>query len=292
MLTAMSSVLVIGGTRFFGLDAVRQLEERGHRVVVLSRRALDPRLARGVESIAGLRDDPAALAAAFERGPYDVVLDNIAMTPGEVDAVVAAGRGRIGHYLLVSTGSVYLERTARPLGEDDAKLAEPDPAGDDFGPKYARGKRASERAVAASGVPWSVVRPTIVCGPRDPTNRLTWYADRVAADAPIDPSQFTYNPVFSQDLANLLVELTENPRPGRAYNAAGADVVTVDQLVEAIRRVTRALRLPPPAEMSIEPPPLPSEGALVMKIDRAASELGWRPSALDDWLAHTLPRRS
>ena len=285
----MSAVLVVGGTRFFGLDAVRLLVERGHRVVVLSRRTLDD--ARGVTAVAGLRDDAAALARAFALGPFDCVLDNIAMTAADVQTLLGAGRGAVGHYLLVTTGSVYVEPGARALGEDDARLGEPDPVGDELGPKYARGKRCAERAAAAQAVPWTVVRPTVVCGPRDPTNRLTWYADRVAAGVDVPASAFTFNPVFSQDLAAMLVGLVEHPRAGRAYNAAGADVVTVDRLVEAVRRVTRALRLPAPARVPELPAPLPDDGALVMSIERAAAELGFRPSALEDWLALTLARR-
>lgn len=287
----MSSVLVVGGTRFFGLDAVRQLAERGHRVVVLSRRELEDE--RGVESITGLRADPDALARAFARGPFDVVLDNIAMTAADVASLLDAGTGRVGHYLLVTTGSVYTGETEATLTEDDAHLDLPDPQGDEFGPKYARGKRQAERhLLERASPPWTVVRPTIVCGPRDPTNRLTWYVDRVAAGAATPPSRFRFNPVFSHDLAALLVGLVEHPVAGRAFNAAGADAVTVDELVEAIRRVARAMRLAAPARpLADTPAPLPAEGAHVMSIERAAAELGYRPTALEEWLALTMTPR-
>ena len=52
-----------------------------------------------------------------------------------------------------------------------------------------------------------------------------------------------------------------------------------------------SLRLPGPAQVPEPPAPLPDEGALVLSIERAAAELGFRPTALDDWLALTLARR-
>lgn len=289
----MSAVLVIGGTRFFGLDATRQLAERGHRVVVLSRRELAAAQGRGAESITGLRGDPQALARTFARGPFDVVLDNIAMTRADVASLLDARSGAIGHYLLVTTGSIYPEHAPRPVAEDDARLDLPDPQGDEPGPRYARGKREAERVLTERAVPpWTVVRPTIVCGPRDPTNRLRWYVERVATGAPIPASSFRFNPVFSHDLAALLVGLTEHPVASRAFNAAGGDVVTVDQLVEAIRRVTAALRLPAPTALLPDcPAPLPADGEHAMAIERARTELSWRPTPLEEWLALTMTPR-
>jgi nucleoside-diphosphate-sugar epimerase len=275
----MARILVIGGTRFFGLEVLRGLVARGDDVTVLSRRA--PPEGLGVRAIIADRTDAAALARAMEPAP-EAVFDNVAMTGAHVEQTLAAG---VRRYVLTTTGSIYTIEPG-PIAEEADRLDEPDPTGDDFGPRYARGKREAERALlAARGVHGTIVRPTIVYGAGDPTNRLTFYEDAVRSGTPLPSSRFRFNPVWSRDLAAFILGvLADPPPPGRAYNVAGADVITPDDLCAALARVLQRPWPPPGAPRESPEPPLPPEGEMIFAIDRARRERGYAPAPLDDWL--------
>src|SRR5688500_15368102 len=98
-------VLILGGTRFFGRTFVEDLLAEGHAVTVLSRGRLP--VPEGAGAIAVDRTDAAALAAAVADRTFDVVVDNVAFTAADVHGALAAFRGRMQHYVFVSTISVY-----------------------------------------------------------------------------------------------------------------------------------------------------------------------------------------
>ncbi len=291
-------VLVVGGTRFFGLEAVRGLVERGDEVVVLSRRAVPDEFAGRVRSLAASRAEPRALAWLGEeaaRGRFDAVFDNVAMDAPDITTLLDAV-GSCGHYLLTSTGSVYpSEVEHRPIAEEDW-LPE-FPAGRAPLPveaRYGEGKRRAERALlergsrnAPSG--WSVLRPTIVFGPGDPSGRLAYYVRALLAGRPVGPTGFVFNPVFSRDVARLIVGVLGNPPSGhRCFNVAGREVVSVGDLC---RRVQGILCIPglgaDLAGQPERPPALPPSGRFVLDIERALQELRFAPTPLGSWLELT-----
>ena len=102
-------VLVIGGTEFISLHLVRALLRGGHEVAALNRGRHAERLPAGVRAIVADRKDHAAVRQALRGERVDALVDiAYAPTTGEdVEAVLAALDGRLGHALFVSTGRVY-----------------------------------------------------------------------------------------------------------------------------------------------------------------------------------------
>src|SRR4051812_9988472 len=102
-------VLIVGGTEFISLHALRALQRDGHDVVVLNRGRHPDRLPAGVRTIVADRLDHAALRAALAPERFDGVLDvTYAPTTGaDVEALLDALDDRAGHVILVSTGRVY-----------------------------------------------------------------------------------------------------------------------------------------------------------------------------------------
>jgi 2'-hydroxyisoflavone reductase len=291
-------VLVVGGTRFFGLDAVRGLVERGDEVVVLSRRAVPVDLAGRVRSLVASRSDAAALqwlGAEAARGRFDGVLDNVAMDGPDVTRLLDA-IGDCGHYLLTSTGSVYpSEVEHRPIAEEDW-LPDFPPNRAPLPPEasYGEGKRRAERALLERGSPgrparWTVLRPTIVFGPGDPSGRLAYYVKGLLAGKPVGPGGFVFNPVFSRDVARLILGLLGSaPAAHRCFNVAGREVVSVGDLC---RRIQGILCIPGlGADLQGEPeapPALPPSGRFVLDLERALQELRFEPTPLRSWLELT-----
>jgi nucleoside-diphosphate-sugar epimerase len=299
-------ILVFGGTAFFGLDVVRALVERGDHVTVMSRRGLPGSLPGGrAAAVTGERADPTVLAAAYARGPFDVVFDNTAYTGDDVGASLETGRGRFGRYVLTSTAMVYPDATAtRAMVEDDRPVnggCAPDHAHGEAADRtataggdgravsrYARGKREAERRLASGGLPagrFTVIRPNVVFGPRDPTRRLSALARALAEGAPLGPGDFTFNPVVSHDLADAIVAAIDREPASAAYNAGGADVLSVSDLcgrLAALLGVPWPHRVRQPAAPVAAP--FPAYGGLIVDSGRAMLELGWTPRRMDAWV--------
>ena len=225
-------ILVLGGTSFVGRAIVEQALADGHELTLFSRGRTGSELFPHVERRLGDRD--AGEYAALAGGSWDAVVDVSGYVPRHVqqgsDAVDAA------RYLFISTGSVYdRRRAAEPLTEEAPRL----PAEwsteqvdrDTYGPL----KVACEDDVQARwGDRATIVRPGIVAGPHDPTDRFTYWARRAADGGrialPGRPDQ-PVQVVDSRDLARLVVALLTSDTPG-VFNAVGpAQPTTLAQLV-------------------------------------------------------------
>lgn len=170
-------VLVVGGTRFVGRAIVEAARGRGADVTLFNRgnRAdVFPEL----PLIEGDRDRPEDLARLSER-TWDAVIDTCAYRPPQVRALLEALAGQ-PHYTLISTISVYAD--ASEGGPDEkAPVHPPLVDGEVTGETYGALKVGCERAADGAGVPLLIVRPGLVAGPHDPTDRFTYWPVRVAA---------------------------------------------------------------------------------------------------------------
>lgn len=230
-------ILVLGGTSFVGRAVVERALSAGHELTLFSRGRTGPELFPDVERRRGDRDggDYASLAG----GRWDAVVDVSAYVPRHVQQAADALRGTTGRCLFISTGSVYdvAQAPQSDLSEDSPRLAPErgteEVTGDTYGPL----KVACEDDVTALwGLRGTTVRPGIVAGPHDPTDRFTWWVRRAARGGrvavPGRPEQ-PVQVVDSRDLARLVVTLVERDAPG-TYNAVGpAEPVTLAGLVHA-----------------------------------------------------------
>ena len=245
--------LVLGGTSFVGRAIVEQALSRGDDVTLFSRGRTGTALFPEVPRLVGDRDsgDLAALAGTS----WDGLVDVSAYVPRHVQqasAAVSADR-----YLLISTGSVY-DHTASPavVDEDAPRLAPERGTEKHDGPAYGPLKVACEAdAQRLWGERATIVRPGVVAGPHDPTDRFTWWVRRAARGGRValpgrsdQPTQV----VDSGDLAHLVVQLLHDDRPG-TWNAVGpAEPTTLAGLVQACARA---------AGTSVEVVPVDPDGA-------------------------------
>src|SRR5262245_60271746 len=147
-------VLIIGGTRFVGPLLVFRLLAAGHQVTVLNRGTLaDPFGAFGgrVERLVADRTSP-AFAPLLAGRAFDAAVDFAAYTAADALGAIAALSGRVGHYVFISTGQVYLVREGcpRPSREIDYEgpvLPRPTEERDLPQWEYGAGKRACEDAL-------------------------------------------------------------------------------------------------------------------------------------------------
>jgi nucleoside-diphosphate-sugar epimerase len=231
-------VLVIGGTEFISLHLVQSLLRDRQEVAVLNRGRRPERAPKGVRTIVCDRKDWTALKTALTGEHFDGLVDiTYAPTTGEdVEALLTALGGRIGHAIFVSTGRVQDHGLPMPLAEDATRNL--------YWGDYAKLKIAGEDAYIKSGLPATVVRPTHVYGPLNTRNNETFFFDRLLRGRPIlVPGDGGWLRQFGhvEDLANAMAAMLGDRRAfGQAYNVTGEEAVTqlgfVDLIAEVVNR--------------------------------------------------------
>ncbi len=229
-------ILVLGGTRFLGRHVVEAAAARGHALTLFNRGLTNPALHPGIERITGDRDG--GLPALGER-TWDAVVDPSGFFPRVVGASARALASRAGRYLFVSTLSVYAEPVAPGADESApvARLADPGVETLDGGTYGALKGFCEERVRDAFGERALIVRPGLIVGPHDTTDRFPYWPRRLARGgdvlAPGEPTA-PVQLIDVRDLADWMLELVERGAGG-TFNATGpAEPLTLGQCLERI----------------------------------------------------------
>jgi nucleoside-diphosphate-sugar epimerase len=233
-------VLVLGGTSFNGLALVRELAQAGHDVTVLNRGKTAAALPAGVSRRTADRTDPASVKAALGNDDWDCVHDVTAYRPEDVAFMIEQLRGRVGHYVFVSSTVIYAASDLLPIHED---------APVDRSPRqneYGRNKLLCEdllvRAHREHGFPATTVALSMVFGPNNilPDREQRMFV-RLREGRPIlIPGDGTTlaQVGYVADQARALRMLMGNTRTfGRRYNLTGSDSFTAEGYVDTCARV-------------------------------------------------------
>lgn len=230
----MTSVLLLGGTGWLSGLVAQRWRERGAAVTALARGGRPA--PDDVELIIADRADADAYEVPASRA-WDEIVD-ISSQPEHVGPAVAALADRTAHWTYVSSVSAYATNVT-PGADETATLAEPLAPGEEY--DYSRAKAACERAVRdALGDRAAVVRPGLVVGPGDPTDRFGYWPARFALaadDAVLTPiAQGRHVQVIDvDDLAASIVHLGAT-RSVETVNAVG-DPVTFEDFLVLARRI-------------------------------------------------------
>ncbi len=245
-------LLVLGGTGFIGPHMVRHAVGRGHAVTIFTRGRAEADLPAEVERLMGDRNgDLTALAGRR----WDAVLDNNVRDYRWVQLSTAALRDSAEHYVFVSSISAYTAE-AMGYGFKDRVLWEPviDEGSERFAPPpgwtdgdeapYGLTKALSENIVhEAFPGRTTVVRPGLIVGPGDPTDRFTYWPLRIEEGgrvlAPGNPDHAA-QVIDQRDLTEWIVQLAEEGVTGD-FNATGpASRMSMAEMLYGIRAVTSA----------------------------------------------------
>jgi 2'-hydroxyisoflavone reductase len=228
-------LLVLGGTRFLGRALVEEALRAGHELTLFNRGQTNPDLFPEAEKLHGDRTKD---LSALDGRDWDAVIDMATFLPRVVRRSVDALDGHVGRYVYVSSISVYADQSVPPVEGAAVEKLE-DPASESI-EDYGALKAACERVVeGAFGDRALIVRPGLIVGPHDSTDRFTYWPVRVARGGrvlgpgePSDPVQF----VDVRDLGAWILRATEAGLSG-AYNATGESMPFV-RLLEECRDVS------------------------------------------------------
>ena len=243
------NILILGGTGFTGPFQVNYALARGHKVTLFNRgKRPSPEWPGEVEQLHGDRNT--GDLKALEGRKWDVCIDNPTSLPFWVRDAGKVLKGNIGHYLFISTISAYADGGKPGITEDaplavykgkDAMAETQESMRADIENLYGPLKALSEaEAHKQFGKQVTIVRPGYIVGPRDETDRFTYWPHRIAQGGEVlvpgdgnDPVQI----IDGRDLGEWMMRLAEARTLG-TFNAVGPEKsLTMDAMLRGCEAV-------------------------------------------------------
>jgi 2'-hydroxyisoflavone reductase len=231
-------ILIIGGTRFLGRHLVSSARARGHAVTLFNRGQTNPDLFRRVKKIRGDREKD---LDQLKGQNWDAVIDTCGYFPRVVRMSAEALKDVVESYIFISSLSVYADFSK-------VRLNESDPVGtlqnetieeiteETYGPLKALCEKAVQDVFGMGSL---IVRPGLIVGPHDPTDRFTYWPVRVARGgdvlAPDGPDALTQI-VDARDVADFVIGLIQHDTSG-VFNATGYPL-TLGTMLETCKQIS------------------------------------------------------
>lgn len=232
-------ILIIGGTRFLGRHLVNSARVRGHEVTLFNRGKTNPGLFRNVETISGDREKDLDQLS----GQWDAVIDTCGYFPRIVRMSAEALKDKVEKYVFISSVSVYADfkkigiNESYPVGKIEDEAME-EITGESYGPLKALCEKAAQDVF---GIGSLIIRPGLIVGPHDPTDRFTYWPVRIARGgevlAPDSPAALTQI-IDVRDLSDFIIHLIENNVSG-IFNATG-EPLPLGNLFETCKQVSNS----------------------------------------------------
>lgn len=215
-------ILILGGKRFLGIALVDAVLQAGHTPTLFNRGQTNPELFPNIKNLIGDREGD---LSALKRKKWDAVIDTSGYVPRIVKQSAKFLSGKCENYTFISSISVYQDFATPDITEDYPLAPLTDPAdedytGDSYGPLKALCEYEIQQNFDGNVL---VMRPGLIVGPNDPTDRFTYWPWRVSLGgkvlAPAPPSsnlQF----IDVRDLAAFIVKMVEKNSTG-VYNVTG-----------------------------------------------------------------------
>ena len=246
------NILILGGTGFTGPFQVQYALSRGHKVTVFNRGKTHPgELPKEAEQLLGDRN--LGQVDALKGRKWDVVIDIPTTLPFWVRDAAQVLKGNVDRYIFISTISVFSDNS-KPNMDESGPLAEykgADPLKETaetlrasnyglYGPLKAVSEKEAEKWFPGKTL---VVRPGLIVGPGDESDRFTYWPVRIekggevlAPGTPQDPVQI----IDARDLAEWVIRMAEQGTVG-TFNATGPNYkLTMGKMFDGIKAATKS----------------------------------------------------
>lgn len=236
-------ILVLGGTGFIGPHEINYARARGHNVTMFNRGKTAPGMFPDVEALIGDRDDQ---LDSLKGRDWDAVIDNSGFYPRHARLSAELLYGHVDTYMFVSSISAYADDMQVDADEystayavmDDPTDESDSPYGRTYGPRKALCEQEVTKVFGDRAIN---IRPGIITGTGDPTERLRHWLKRMQAGNEIlVPGQedLPVQYIDAADMTGWMVRMLEEGGSG-PYNAVGAEEpYRARPLLEGIRNAT------------------------------------------------------
>jgi 2'-hydroxyisoflavone reductase len=230
-------ILILGGTIFVGRHLVEAAQSAGHEVTLFNRGRHNPELFAEIEKLRGDRDSKLDVLKGRR---WDAVIDTCGYVPRVVLMSAEVLADSVGFYVFISTLSVYADLSVVGLNEESptGTLADEtveEITGQTYGPLKALCEREVCQAFPENSL---IIRPGLIVGPHDPTDRFTYWPLRITRGGKVlapQPKDLGLMYIDVRDLAEWIIRMIEEKRTG-IYNANGPDYkLTMQQFLETCR---------------------------------------------------------
>ena len=228
-------VLFIGGSGEISASCVEQAVLEGHVVSTFNRGQRRVAPSEGVEHISGdLRDEKTLASIAKQQ--YDVICQFLAFTPDDIERDVSLFNDNCDQYIFISSASAYQKPNQVDLIHEEVPLDNPFWA-------YSRDKAASEAALQASPLPFTIVRPSHTYRERVPSTvidgkHLLW---RLRHNKPIivhEDGETLWTLTRSEDFARAFTYLFDNPDAiGETYHITDSQAHSWNLILSSIAEI-------------------------------------------------------
>lgn len=221
-------LLILGGTVFLGRHLAIAAIERGHEVTLFNRGKSGPELFSDLPQLHGDRKTEEGVAVLDSAGPFDAVIDTCGYVPRVVKLSAEKLKEKAKTYCFISSVSVYKNWPEEQCDENGTLATIEDPTveevtGETYGALKVLCEEEAEKAFPGNAL---IIRPGLIVGPNDISDRFGYWPRRVAQGGeilapgtPETPFQF----IDVRDLAEWTIRLLENGVTG-AYNADGPQI--------------------------------------------------------------------
>ncbi len=236
-------ILILGGTAFTGPHQIKHALGRGHKVTIFNRGKTEPtvhkELFTEVEKLTGDRDNDLESLKGHE---WDAVIDNSASIPRWVRQSAGLLKDQAEIYLFTSSLSVHADFSKAGITEEDPVGTIDDPTveeitGQTYGPLKALCEEEARKAFPGRAI---IVRPHLIVGPGDRSDRWTYWPARIARGGevmapgqPSDPTQY----IDARDLAEFDIHLIEHRAFGTYSGVGPLSPLSMAELLYGIRAI-------------------------------------------------------
>ena len=274
-------ILVVGGTRYFGIPMVNKLLKNGHEITIATRGNSKPEFEGSVDYVVMDRMDSESVNKALGGRHFDMIIDKIAYSSNDVKALLE--NVSCGKYIQMSTCSVYPKEHA-DITEDEFRPEEYELNWIGRIQDYQETKRQAERAVFEFMDPANIsfVRYPIVLGENDYTGRLDFYIEHIRDQKPmnIDDLDKEMAFIFENNAGDFIAYLADHFVPG-PINGCSKETVKISDIIEHIeKRLGKKAVISPQGDIA---PYNGLEDTLSFNTKKAQS-IGYKFRELNDWL--------
>lgn len=278
-------ILVLGGTRYFGIPMVEELLDRGHDVTIATRGNARDGFGDKVERIIVERTDAASMKKAFDGRFYDVVIDKIAYCSNDIKYAMESLN--FEKYIYMSSTSVYEPKHINTRETDFDGIHRKMNWCSRFDYPYEEIKRQAECALwqAYRDKKWIAVRYPFAVGVDDYTRRLRFYVEHTMKEIPmyIDNLDCQMGYIRSDEAGMFLAYLAERDFTG-AVNGSSYGTISLKEMIQYVEQKTGRT-----AFLSDNGVEAPYNGEPEYSINTEVAEgLGFQFSILKDWIYELL----
>ncbi len=274
-------ILVIGGTRFFGIHMVNELLERGHDVTIATRGKSSDEYGDKVKRIVMERTNEASIREALKGTHYDAVIDKIAYCSNDIKYVMDVVD--CDKYIHMSSTSVYEPKRINTVESDFDGTSKELIWCDRKDFPYEQIKRQAEYALwqKYSDRNWIAVRYPFVIGKDDYTKRLLFYVEHVMKFIPmnIDNPDYQMGFIRSDEAGKFMAFLVDKDVRG-AINGSSEVTISIKEIISYVEKKTGTKAT---IDEKGESAPYNGEPEYSINTEKAQS-LGFKFSSLHDWI--------